>query len=123
MTYRTTTDLVAALAAPVQAGRSHCAGRAGSAERAGWSLAEVLPRGRHQKAVAQFSDRLHNVMGNHGDAAEALRRVLTDKRRWRGASHASPTSLTLAGAEIREDHLRIARAMHLYTGRVLATPR
>src|SRR5262249_50341264 len=55
-------------AAPVQAGRSHCAG---SAERVGWSLAEVLPRGRHQKTVSQFSDRLHNVMGNHGDAAEA----------------------------------------------------
>jgi hypothetical protein len=39
--------------------------------------------------------------------------------RWR----TSTISLTLAGAEIREDHLRIERAMHPYTGGVFATPR
>ena len=40
-----------------------------------------------------------------------------------GARHASIISLTLAGAEIREDHLCIERVMHPYTGGVLTMPR
>src|SRR4029434_8347446 len=40
-----------------------------------------------------------------------------------GANHSSTSSLTLAGAEIREDHLCIERAMHPYTGGVLTTSR
>src|SRR5262249_42230664 len=53
--------------------------------------------------------------GNHGEAAEALRRVLTDKRRWR-ESKSLIDHLTHAGWDgIREDHLRIEHAMHPYT--------